>query len=88
LRQCLSYHEGNFQFVIRLDVVAFHVTGYVVHRVYRQSEILEFCWLHVGSHYYSYRNVRQAALTIENDTKRLREVCFLLAGMQLRSLLG
>lgn len=43
LRQCLSYHEGNFQFVITLDVVAFHVTGYVIHRIYRiyrRSEIL------------------------------------------------
>lgn len=88
LRQCRSYHEGNFQFVISLDVVAFHFAGYVVHRMYRQSEIRAFCWLHLGSHYYSYRNVRQAALTVENDTKRVREVYFLWAGMQLRSLLG
>jgi hypothetical protein len=58
LRQCFGYHEGNFQFIISLDVVAFHVAGYVVHRIYRQSEIRTFCWLHLGSHYYSYRNAR------------------------------
>lgn len=74
--------------MISLDVVAFYVRGYVVHRIYRPSEILAFCWLHVGSHYYSYRNVRQAALTVENDTKLMREVCCLRSGMQPQSLLG
>jgi hypothetical protein len=46
-RQCLSYHEGIFHFVISLHVVAFHVTGNVVDRVYRQSEILALFWPHV-----------------------------------------
>jgi len=69
LRQCLICHEGNFPFVISLDVVAFHFAGYVIHRIYRQSEIRAFCWLHLGSHYYSYRNARQTALTVENDTQ-------------------
>jgi hypothetical protein len=67
--------------------MAFHVIGYVVHRIHRQSKILAFYWLRIGSHYYSYRNVRQAAVTVENDTKWVREVC-LRSRMQIRSLLG
>ena len=61
--------------MISLDVVTVHVTGYVVNRICRQFKILALRWPHTGSNSYGYRYyVRQAALIVENNMKRLRQV--------------